>query len=224
MLTTECNAEPFIRGFDGYLTWHWQFQDQVPAFPAIYGGSIQMFGRAYRGGPTQDLALRMKAGQQLVFGEQIGWIGPEIVDRPDSAAFLKKIAALRWQFSRYFDQGVMERPPHLRGDVPPVTADWQWSGEWPITTPAIQTGAWRIPKADTLVLFFVNVSRDPVKANLELDLHAYGLSGGSFTINPSSGNSFDTGAMLQKEITFNPDTPLAWEIRSSGNQADDGAQ
>ena len=53
MLTTECNAEPFVKWFDGYLTWHWQYDDQVPAFGAIYGGSIQMFGRAYRGGPRR---------------------------------------------------------------------------------------------------------------------------------------------------------------------------
>ncbi len=44
MLTTECNAEPFLRWFDGYLTWHWQYDGQVPAFPAVYGGAIQMFG------------------------------------------------------------------------------------------------------------------------------------------------------------------------------------
>jgi hypothetical protein len=28
--------------------WHWQSNGQVPAFSAIYGGAIQMFGRAYR--------------------------------------------------------------------------------------------------------------------------------------------------------------------------------
>lgn len=29
MLTTECNGEPFIRWFDGYLTWHWQYNGQT---------------------------------------------------------------------------------------------------------------------------------------------------------------------------------------------------
>jgi hypothetical protein len=48
MLTTECNAEPYTQVFDGYLTWHWQCDGQVPVFPAVYGGAIQMFGRAYR--------------------------------------------------------------------------------------------------------------------------------------------------------------------------------
>ena len=38
MLTTECNAEPYVKSFDGYLTWHWCCDDQVPAFPAVYGG------------------------------------------------------------------------------------------------------------------------------------------------------------------------------------------
>jgi hypothetical protein len=97
MLTTECNAEPYIKWFDGYLTWHWQEQNMVPAFPAVYGGAIQMFGRAYRGGPSQDLAHRMKAGQQLVFGEQIGWFGPEIIERPDSGKFLRDCIHLRWR-------------------------------------------------------------------------------------------------------------------------------
>jgi len=102
MLTTECNAEPYIKWLDGYLTWHWQEPNTVPAFPAVYGGTIQMFGRAYRGGPTQDLAHRMKAGQQLVFGEQIGWFGPEIIDRPDSGKFLRDCIQLRWRLKEYF--------------------------------------------------------------------------------------------------------------------------
>ena len=126
MLTTECNAEPFLRWFDGYLTWHWQYDGQVPAFPAVYGGAIQMFGRAYRGGDTRDLALRMKSGQQLVFGEQIGWIDPSVVDQPENAEFLRQVVRLRWQLRRYFYAGEMLRPPRLTGDIPTVRADWQW--------------------------------------------------------------------------------------------------
>jgi hypothetical protein len=102
MITTECNAEPYLKWFDGYLTWHWQEQNMVPAFPAVYGGAIQMFGRAYRGGPSQDLAHRMKAGQQLVFGEQIGWFGPEIIERPDCGKFLRDGIQLRWRLKDYF--------------------------------------------------------------------------------------------------------------------------
>ena len=92
MLTSECNAEPYIRWFDGYLSWTWQYDGQVPVFPAVYAGAIQNFGRAYRGGTTGDLALRMKAGQQLVFGEQIGWIDPGGIEQKENAEFMSSIA------------------------------------------------------------------------------------------------------------------------------------
>ena len=107
-----------------------------------------MFGRAYRGGPTKDLALRMKAGQQLVYGEQIGWIDPSVIKEPDNAAFLKQVVQLRWKLRRYFYAGQMARPPRLLKPVPRVTADWQWSGTWPVTTDAVLTGAWALPQED----------------------------------------------------------------------------
>ena len=96
-LTTECNAEAYVRWFDGYLTWHWQYDGQVPAFPAVYGGALQMFGRHYGGGPTRDLALRMKAGQQLAFGEQIGWISSGVIGEKDNMEFLQAVVGLRRQ-------------------------------------------------------------------------------------------------------------------------------
>ena len=89
MITTECNAEPFIRWMDGYLTWHWQYDGAVPVFPAIYGGTIQMFGRSYGGGDTRDLALRMRAAQQLVYGEQLGWINPRMLLDSESKDFFR---------------------------------------------------------------------------------------------------------------------------------------
>ena len=97
ILTTECNAEAFVRWFDGYLTWHWQQDGQVAAFPAVYGGALQMFGRFYGGGATRNLALRMKAGQQFVFGEQIGWINPSVVEEKPNMDFLRQVVRLRRQ-------------------------------------------------------------------------------------------------------------------------------
>ncbi|MBI4664001.1 MAG: hypothetical protein HY735_34825 [Verrucomicrobia bacterium] len=175
MLTTECNGEPFVRWFDGYLTWHWQHDGQVPAFPAVYGGALQMFGRAYRGGATKDLALRMKAGQQLVFGEQLGWIDPGVVKEATNAEFFRRAVQMRDQHRRYFYAGEMARPPKLLGDIPKVKADWQWSGEWWVTTDAVVTGAWRLPKDKRLVLLFANVSDQFVTTTLRFDAKAYGI-------------------------------------------------
>jgi len=237
MLTTECNAEPFVHCFDGYLTWHWQHDGQVPAFPAVYGGAIQMFGRAYRGGPTKDLALRMKAAQQLVFGEQIGWLAPDMVlsakEKPapkpslpavlepaggvekSNAEFFREVVRLRWALKRYFYAGEMARPPKLLGDIPKVTADWQWSGQWPVTTDALFSGAWIQPDRQKLVLLFANVADQPLRVRLEFDASQYGLTGSKFRWirHPAAGpqESVHQPAAFQQELSFSARDVCAWE-------------
>jgi len=217
-LTTECNSEPFIRWFDGYLTWHWQFPGQVPAFPAIYGGTVQMFGRAYRGGATKDLALRMKAGQQLVYGEQLGWLDPKVVKEPENARFFRQMARLRARFSRYFSAGEMARPPRLLDAVPTVRADWQWSGEWWVTTDAVLTGAWQLPKEKRMVLFFVNVGDEPVPNQVHFDAAANGIRGRGFRAQRSTADGTKTEwekwpAVFDRATTFPPRQAEAWELK-----------
>ena len=218
MLTTECNAEAYAHRFDGYLTWHWQYDGQVPAFPAVYGGAIQMFGRAYRGGATKDLALRMKAGQQLVYGEQIGWINPGVIHEKENAEFLRQVVRLRHHFRRYFYAGEMARPPKLVGEIPKLTADWQWSGEWPVTTDAVMTGAWALSNENRLVLLFVNVGEEPVSAELDFDAGLYGLRAEKLrVVNLTAENeeeSFTTPPSLRRELTFPPRTAWAWDVRA----------
>ena len=218
MLTTECNGEPFIRWFDGYLTWHWQYPGQVPAFPAVYGGTIQMFGRAYRGGTTKALALRMKAGQQLVFGEQPGWLDPGVVNEKESAEFFRQIVRLRAQFSRYFYAGEMARPPKLRGEIPTVRADWQWSGEWWVTNDAVLTGAWQLPKEQRMVLLFVNVSDESVRAQLPFDAAAYGIRAKELRAQKSASDGSQTDwqnwpASSARPMAFAPRQAEVWELR-----------
>jgi hypothetical protein len=216
MLTTECNGEPYIRCFDGYLTWHWQYDGQVPAFPAVYGGAIQMFGRSYASGPTRDLALRMRAGQQLVFGEQLGWLAPGVVKEKENAEFFRDMVHLRRRLAQYFCAGEMARPPRLAGKVPTVRADWQWGGvDW-VTTDAVLTGAWRQPAARKLVLIFVNVSTEPVTARVDYDARAYGFSGATVRVTKQTpagpGESFTAPSTLAREATFPPRSAWAWEI------------
>lgn len=216
MLTTECNGEPYTQVFDGYLTWHWQYDGQVPAFAAVYGGAIQMFGRAYRGGETKDLALRMKAGQQLVFGEQIGWLSPGVVNEKDNAAFLRQVVRLRHALRRYFYAGEMARPPELKGEIPTVTADWQWHGRWPVTTSALMTGAWQCPREGRLVLLFVNVSDEPLKAGFALDRAVYGLPAKELRVTRLTADgpaeAFTARASFERELSFPAKTAWAWEI------------
>ena len=48
MITTECNGEPFISKFDGYLTWRWRITGVVPVFPAISAGPFKCSATARR--------------------------------------------------------------------------------------------------------------------------------------------------------------------------------
>ena len=217
VLTTECNGEPFIRWFDGYLTWQWQYDGQVPAFPAIYGGAIQMFGRAYRQGATKDLALRMKAGQQLVFGEQLGWIDPGLVKEKENAEFFRGLVRLRDRLRRYFAAGRMARPLKVPEGMPTVRADWQWSGEWWVTTDAVMSGAWQLPDENKMVLLFVNVSDRDVSFKLFFDAQAYGLppSGVSvrkLTAGPGETANEEWPAVSERVLTFPPRQATAWEL------------
>lgn len=216
VLTTECNAEPFIHCFDGYLTWHWQHDGQVPAFPAVYGGTIEMFGRAYRGGATKDLALRMKAGQQLVFGEQLGWLDPSLVNEKENAMFFRQLAELRARLSRYFYAGEMARPPKIAGELPRVKADWQWSGEWWVSTDAVLTGAWRLPKEHRLLLLFVNVSDSAVTASVAMESLGPAKKGARcqevFSQETGSGPNVSrpAAAIFGAPVTFGPRQARAW--------------
>jgi hypothetical protein len=217
MLTTECNAEPYAHVFDGYLTWHWQHDGQVPAFPAVYGGVLQMFGRAYRGGSTKDLALRMKAGEQLVYGEQIGWLSPSVVDEAENFAFFRQVVRLRWLLKRYFYAGRMARPPRLIGQIPRVTADWQWSGEWPVTTDALLAGAWSLPDEKRLVLLFVNVSDQELTAACAFDASGYGMAGEAFAVEAltaeGGGEKWTAPRAFRRDVALPGGTALAWEFR-----------
>jgi hypothetical protein len=221
MLTTECNADPYVRWFDGYLTWHWQYDGQVPAFPAVYGGAIQMFGRAYRGGETQDLALRMKAGQQLVFGEQIGWFHPNVLERPAGRDFLHQVIGLRWKLRRFFSAGEMARPPALAGRIPTVRADWRWSGTWWVTTDAVMTGAWRLPTEGRLILLFANVSEKAVEASYNFDPAMYGLGEARYQLirHTADGRHEElvTTGPLARRLNFPPGSAWAWEVKTLAN-------
>ena len=125
-LTSEAMAEPYNHLLDGLLSWNSQFQNQIPIYSAIYGGRISIFGRYNPVGPDKHKALIMRAGQQLVFGEQLGWISPNILEEKKPANFLRKMAQTRYKLIHYFVDGQMLPPPVVYGDIPNITADWEW--------------------------------------------------------------------------------------------------
>jgi hypothetical protein len=216
MLTSECNAEPFVKWFDGYLVWHWQRPGIVPAFVVVYGPAIQEFGRQYAGGPDKDQAFRMRCAQQLVFGEQIGWMDAHWVDDTSSMEYLRHMVHTRWQLRRFFSAGEIARPPVFDSELPKVTADWQWYGETIVTTDAVLAGAWRLPHENKAALVFANVTDKPVSADFTFDGRKFGFEGNEVQLTRISGE--DRGKPSAAPVTFTrrlefpARTAWAWEF------------
>ena len=217
MITSECNAEPYCRWLDGFLSWHFQCPDQIPLFAAVYGGKVQIFGRAYKG--NDALAHRMKTAQSLVYGEQLGWfsVAQALSDREVNGPFFRRLARLRYALLPYLSWGEMARPPVVEGDIPNVTADWAWRHYWPVTDSALQRGAWKSSDGG-LALILVNVTNEAISGHLDFDGAEYGFAEQAtllVTLRTENGPAVS----VEKPCTFalNLDVPaygvIAYEIR-----------
>lgn len=175
MLTTECTAEPYLHCFDGYLSWHWQENNAVPLFPAIYGDKIRLFSRSYGAAGDVDLVHRMKMAQQFVFGEQLGWLDPGVIKEEKAGPYLRSLAQTRWRLREYF-RGRMMRPPVVEGDVERITGDWQWGGVRMVTLAAVQAGAFRAEDGRVAVVV-TNFSDNPQEFTLRLHVKEWRVRG-----------------------------------------------
>ncbi len=231
-ITTECTGETSLSIVDGYLTWHHQLENQVPAFVAVYGGAVQMIGRDYRAGKTyaerteprmkktnEPLACRMKTAEALCFGEQIGWFVPTIIEEADKFPFQRNAVRLRHQIRHYFYKGEMCRTPELPRELPTVQADWNYYDSPLITAPAVRTGCWRIVKdgqTQSAVLLFANSSAEPITSRFRIDLSEIGLSekdGLSIRqIGPEGFEKEIDATALDQSVVFPGETVFAWEI------------
>ena len=172
---SESNAEAYVKSFDGFLTWVWTMGDDVPAFPAIYAGYIQMLGRYTDGAKRDDDAyFRYHLAEELLFGQQLGWLNAHVIYNEERMQFLEKIVHARYRYTNIFNEGRLLRPPHVETNIFPVTS----SG---ITMRQVVSGAWQMetPSANgqrKTVLFVVNVSKETADAEIHLFPQEYGIS------------------------------------------------
>ncbi len=166
---SESNAEAYVKSFDGFLTWIWNMGDDVPAFPAIYAGYIQMLGRYTDGAKRDDDDyFRYHIAEGLLFGQQLGWLNANVVYNEERMCFLEKIVQARYAYTSLFNEGKLLRPPVVETNIPPVCS----SG---VTMRQVVAGVWQTEDRTKTVLFVVNVSPKTADATIGLYPNEYGI-------------------------------------------------
>ena len=179
VLTSESSAEPYVNRLDGYLTWvgYREGEAAVPLFHAVYAGQVQLFGRLYKWDSWKGVAMRAKTAQALVWGEQLGWIVPEVIDDPVAGPFLKRLVRLRHTLRPYLARGRMARPPKLKTDGSVLTSNWVFVSDLHVTTPAVCSGAWFREDGKAVALILVNADDQAHEVELPFDAKDYALKG-----------------------------------------------
>lgn len=177
MLTTESNAEPYAKYLDAYLMCNDNSDYDVPLFPAVYAGKIQMFGTYMANEDWNDLTrMALRQGKLFAFGSQLWWSDPNVVKNPPAAKWLSDLAHLRQRVNEFFVHGQMAVPPVFAEKIGVLETDWAAWGpdKIKIHTPDLWATAWRVQDG-RLMLALVNLPKEDRTFTLRFDPEAYGL-------------------------------------------------
>ena len=174
---TESCAEPYMKSFDGYLTWNWVYPQDVPAFAAIYAGYIQMIGRVTDGKKKDDLTFfKYCNGKSLVYGQQLGWCKADIVWRPEWLSFIKNAVDTRYQLTEFLNNAKMLRPPTVTTTLPKLIMEPGLDNKGEIESSAVVSGAWKHREREEIIIIAVNIANEDVSFTLNFDADEYGVS------------------------------------------------
>jgi hypothetical protein len=150
MLTTEECADPWMDLLDAFLVVNTpaDLGELVPLFPAVYAPHTILFGFQYIVADDLDRSLpfRAKMARNFVWGGQLGWVGPHLLEPKyrREAEYLRALARCRAGAHRYFVRGEMLPPPRLEPDRR-VTVEGigAWGGPYSQQLHPVQAAAWR---------------------------------------------------------------------------------
>lgn len=176
-LTTECTADPFSRHLDAYLTWIWVKNDQVPAFPAIFSDKVLTYGTDFRAlgkldydlfGTIDETGVRIFASQSFLFGQQMGWMTPELFSRMPHQDFFCKLVRARATFRDYFLAGRVLRPPVITDDGEKlILTKCREAYNGYVEAQCVNGMIWQSKKTGRKVLILVNSGKTDVNAKVK---------------------------------------------------------
>lgn len=174
-VVSESTSEVYSGLLDGYLSWTWVQIDGVPAHSRIYGGRTAIFGRVITNNKRDDVDyFRFNIAQSLVYGQQLGWIHPEIVNDKTQFPFLKKMAAIRWDRRQFFAEAEMLRPPVVEGKMDLLDCETFLRGQIWNHEKLVVAGAWE-DMAGQRSLFVINAGGNEAEVTLSVFEEEYNL-------------------------------------------------
>ena len=127
--------------------------------------------------------FRFNIAQSLLYGQQLGWIHPEIVNDPVQFPFLKKMAQLRWERRDFFAEAEMLRPPVVEGKMPLLDCSAFLRGQIWNHEKLAMAGAWEDMEGKRS-LFVINAGGTEADVTLSVYEDEYNL--------PETIDAFDT--------------------------------
>lgn len=174
-VVSESTSEVYTGSLDGMLSWVWVQIDKVPAFARVYGGRTAIFGRVITGNKRNDNAyFRYNMAEALVYGQQLGWIHPEVVNDPVQFPFLKKMAKIRWDNTEFFTEAEMLRPPVVEGKMDLLDCEAFLRGQIWNHEKLVVSGAWE-DAAGQRKLFVINAGETEAEVTLTVYESEYNL-------------------------------------------------
>ena len=174
---TESCAEPYMKSFDGYLTWNWVYPEDVPAFAAIYAGYVQMVGRVTDGKKKEDLGFfKCCNARSLVYGQQLGWCKADIIWRPEWLEFIRNAVKVRYELSDVFNKARMLRPPVVNTSLPRLVTEAGLGNKGNVESEMVVAGAWRYRDGKETVIIAVNIANESAPFTLSFDAVEYGIA------------------------------------------------
>ena len=164
-LTSENAAEPYMDSFDAHLTWFGHAFDDVPVLPAVYSGYAVYFASVEdeKGRDTLD-SYCAQQGQDFLWGVQLGWNDPWILDdaHREQLAFTERLCRARVENKDFFLTGELLGELPTPPGMPTVEVQWRRRGNYCDGTrfrvPAVRGAVWRDVSGARTCLFLVNIS------------------------------------------------------------------
>ena len=173
---TECNAETYTKSFDGFLTWMWVHNGEVPAFAAVYAGYIEMLGRFTIGNKKGDYDFfKYTLACSLLSGQQLGWCKADVIFDEKRMVFLKRMVDVRREYTELFHCSDMLRPPKVTTSIQPKVTTPAKGYKENVVMDQIKAGAWKYRNHEKIVLFCVNTADAEGDYCMTFPVEEYGL-------------------------------------------------